>query len=198
MIQKEILDYHLQALIQLALRSGASAARRIPAESISVKDELARLCLDPRCEQYGLSAGCPPYVSGPAGFRKIQAAFAEAIVLKIDVAAEALFSDERRKIMKLLHEAVAAVEQAAFHMGYKNSRGFAGGSCKSLFCSEEADCRVVSGRKGCRYPQSARPSMSGFGIDVGKLMRSAGWSGEKAVAEADSGLTWVAGLVLVG
>lgn len=198
MIQKEIFDYHVQALIQLACRSGASAARRIPAKRISVKEELARLCLDPQCDQYGLSAGCPPHVSGPPGFRKLRAAFAEAIVLKIDVASEVLFSDERRKIMKLLHETVAAVEQAAVRMGYKNSRGFAGGSCKPLFCPEEADCRVVSESEACRYPQSARPSMSGFGIDVGKLMRSAGWTGEKAVPEADSKMTWVAGLVLIG
>ena len=100
--------------------------------------------------------------------------------------------------MKLLHEIVAAVEQAAVHMGYRNSRGFAGGSCKLLFCPEEADCKVVSGGEDCRYPESARPSMSGFGIDVGKLMRSAGWSGEKADPEADSTPTWVAGLVLIG
>ncbi|MFW5636846.1 MAG: DUF2284 domain-containing protein [Thermodesulfobacteriota bacterium] len=198
MIPKEILEYHVQALIQLACRSGAGEARRISAKDIRVRDELARFCRDSQCDQYGLAAGCPPHVSGPAGFRDLQAEYTEAVVIKIDVPAGMLFSDERRGIMQLLHEIVAAVEQAAVRMGYKRSRGFAGGSCKPLFCFEEADCRVVYGRGGCRHPQSARPSMSGFGIDVGELMRTAGWSGEKADPEADSKMTWVAGLVLIG
>ena len=198
MMPKEIRDYHIQALVQLARRSGAGDARPISAKDIRVKEELARFCRDPQCDQYGLAAGCPPHVSGPAGFRKLQTEYTEALVIKIDVPTGVLFSDERRGIMKLLHEGVAAVEQAAVRMGYKRSRGFAGGSCKPLFCFEDADCRVVSGRGGCRHPLSARPSMSGFGIDVGELMRVAGWSGEMADSETDSEMTWVAGLVLIG
>lgn len=198
MMQKEIIDYHIQALVQLAKRSGAGDAQPISAKEIRVKEDLARFCRDPQCDQYGLAAGCPPHVSGPAGFRKMQAEFTEALVVKIDVPTEVLFSEGRREIMKLLHEVVAAVEQAAVRMGYERSRGFAGGSCKPLFCFEEADCRAVFGKGGCRHPESARPSMSGFGIDVGELMRAAGWSGEKADQEADSEMTWVAGLVLIG
>lgn len=198
-----ISDHSIDELIQLACRSGASEARLISAKDISVQEKLARFCREPRCEQFGLAPGCPPHVSGPSGFRALQAKFTHALAIRIDVPTESLFSDERRGIMKLLHEIVAGVESAAIGMGYENSKGFAGGSCKPLFCLDHSECRVLSGEGECRHPESARPSMSGFGIDVGELMRTAGWSGEKAVLEGDSesespGMSWVAGLVLVG
>ena len=102
--------------------------------------------------------------------------------------------------MQLLHEVAAGVEQKAVEIGYTGSKAFAGGSCKKLFCFDQPDCPVLTGQKDCRYPQSARPSMSGFGIDVARLMHTAGWSAEKAspdqVSDTES-MTWVAGLILI-
>ena len=103
--------------------------------------------------------------------------------------------------MQLLHEIVASVEQAAVSIGFKDSQAFAGGSCKEIFCYEHAACRVISNSGKCRNPQSARPSMSGYGINVSKLMAAAGWSLEinmqKDKTNGES-MSWVAGLIIIG
>jgi len=117
----------------LAFRSGASGAAAISASDISVEDDLAKLCRKPRCESYGLSTSCPPYVSGPSGFRELLKSFKHGIVIKIDVPLEILLSSERSDIMKLLHEIAAGIEQAAVKTGYPASKAFAGGSCKKSF-----------------------------------------------------------------
>ncbi len=189
------------SLIQEAVHLGASDAGVVASADIVVDDDLANLCnANPRCENYGLAPSCPPHISGPSGFRKWQDNSAFAIVVRIDVPTAVMFSEERREVMQLLHEIVAGVEKKAVQMGYGGSKAFAGGSCKKLFCHEHADCRVLSRQKECRNPQTARPSMSGFGIDVARLMQSAGWPAKKAnpehASDAES-MTWVAGLVVI-
>ena len=47
------------ALLEKARRLGASAAVILPAAAVVVRDELAGRCREPRCENYGLSRGCP-------------------------------------------------------------------------------------------------------------------------------------------
>jgi predicted metal-binding protein len=196
-----ITDEELNILLKTAIESGASDAAVVPSASIVVEKELADLCNgDPRCANYNLAPSCPPHVSGPAGFKKWQKGSDYSIAVKIDVPMAAMFSEQRREIMQLLHEVVADVEKKAAGMGYRGSRAFAGGSCKTLFCSEHAACCVLDGQGLCRHPQSARPSMSGFGINVTKLMQSAGWPFKKATRQQASdgeSMTWVAGLVLI-
>lgn len=191
----------LEALHRLACALGATRAAVIPAEAIPVEDHLAGLCRDPRCPSYGLSASCPPHVSGPAGFRELLKKFRHAVVFKIEVPQEILLSSERQEIFRLLHQIAAAIENEAGEMGYTRSRAFAGGSCKGLFCADKAGCRVVDEGGPCRNPDRARPSMSGFGIDVSKLMAAAGWPMNRAEPkEGGNGPATgtVCGLVLVG
>ncbi len=190
----------LETLIQEALRSGVTAAAVVPAGDIRVDPALAGMCREPRCEAYGLSMSCPPHVSGPDGFRKRLERFSRAVFFKIDVPSELLFSSDRREVFQLLHEMAAGIEHQAVAMGFRGARAYAGGSCKQIFCHDKPECRVVAGRGACRNPQSARPSMSGFGIDVAGLVRKAGWQ-ERLVADADTPpsarMTPVYGLVLV-
>jgi predicted metal-binding protein len=190
----------LADLIELACRLGASSAKMISSADICVEEDLARLCREPLCESYGLSAGCPPHVSGPNGFRQLLRDYKQALVFKIDVPSEALFSDERREVLGLLHEIAAGIEQSAIQMGYRNSRAYVAGSCKRIFCQDQPDCRVVSEKGKCRNPDLARPSMSGFGVNVSKLMQAAGWamkrSTKKTESDADSTGT-LCGLVLI-
>ena len=152
------------------------------------------------CPNYGLGASCPPYVAGPAEFRKWQAESEYSISVCIELPTSVMFSNERNGVMQLLHQIVAAVEQKGVEMGYKKSKGFAGGSCKELFCDDQKHCRVLSENKSCRNMEVARPSMSGFGIDVTQLMKTSGWSGQKA-DEADASdkdaMSWVADLVML-
>ncbi len=194
----------LSALIDLACRLGAGSAKAICTADISIEDDLANLCREPQCENYGLGAGCPPYVSGPSGFRQLLMEFRQAVVFKLDVPSESLFSSDRQDIFRLLHEIAACIEQSAVQMGYRNARAFAGGSCKRLFCQDNPKCRVLSEGGECRHPDRARPSMSGFGINVSKLMQTAGWTlnranpGNTVKSPSDTSMATVCGLVLVG
>jgi predicted metal-binding protein len=190
---------HLEELVQMATSMGASDAQAIASSDILVKESLAEKCVDPRCSNYGLSPSCPPHVSGPEGFRKLQETHQHAIVVRLVVPAAALLSHERKDFGRLLHELVAGIEQEAITMGYADSRAFAGGSCKNLFCAEHLECRRLAREEECRNPQLARPSMSGFGIDVFELMRTCEWpaNANTGAPDADS-MSWLAGLVMVG
>jgi len=192
---------YLEKLVQKAISMGASDAMSIPSNDISVEDHLARYCLEPRCPTYGLSPSCPPYVSGPDGFREIRQTHKHAIVVRLDAPATVLFSDKNTVIFRLLHEIVAGIEQEAMRSGYPNSKAFAGGSCKKIFCDTYPDCSVLTENGICRYPQTARPSMSGFGINVSALMRTCGWPADINVhrTELDSDvMSWIAGLIMLG
>ncbi len=195
------IQQNLAGLVQTAIDLGASGAGIIDPVDIVVEYALADLCnADPCCEQYGLAPSCPPHVSGPEGFRKWQQTSHGAVVIRIEIPTTVLFSDQRREVMQLLHEVAAGVENHAVEMGYTGSKAFAGGSCKKIFCFDQPDCRVLTVQEECLHMQSARPSMSGFGIDVAALMHTAGWPAEKAtpdqVSDAES-MTWVAGLILI-
>ena len=191
----------LEKLMQLAYHLGANDAKAISTTEISVEDSLASLCREPGCENYGLSASCPPYVAGPDGFRKLLKVFDHAVVFKIDVPSEILLSDERRDIFRLLHEIASNIERAAIEMEFKNSNAYAGGSCKQIFCPDHSECRVLAENRECRNPLLARPSMSGFGINVLKLKKAAGWISSKTPRDIDSdtvSMETVCGLVLIG
>jgi len=195
------LNQQLEQLTTEAERMGASASAVISSRKIQVKDDLAALCNGEYiCPNYGLAASCPPHVDGPDQFRKWQAQSRYSVTVKIELPTSVMFSDERRDVMQLLHQIVAAVEQKAIEIGFGKSKAFAGGSCKTLFCDDQRECCVVAENKTCRHIESARPSMSGFGIDVAQLMVSSGWSGQKGetadLSDTDS-ISWVAGLILL-
>ncbi len=198
---EHVLRSGLKKLTRLARQLGASDAKAICTTNISIEENLANLCREPGCENYGLSASCPPHVTGPAGFRKLLKTFKHAVVIKIDVPSEIFFSDERRDIFRLLHEIAASVEQSAIEMGFHDSSAYVGGSCKKIFCRDYPDCRVLEGDRECRNPFLARPSMSGFGINVLKLKKAAGWISNKTSQDSDPdtvSMETVCGLVLVG
>ena len=191
----------LKKLTELACRLGASNAAVISTSEIAVEDHLANLCREPRCENYGLSASCPPHVAGPSSFRKLLETFEQAVVFKIDVPSEILLSSDRHEVFRSLHEIAASIEHAAVNMGYNNSTGYAGGSCKQLFCQDYTYCRVVEEEGECRNPHRARPSMSGFGINVSKLLEVAGWTLSWITQDTrrdEVSVGTVCGLVLIG
>jgi predicted metal-binding protein len=190
----------LKKLMQYAKNTGATEAEVISTINIVVEEKLANMCLEPRCENYGFSKNCPPYVSGPSRFKKQLENFNQAIVFKIDVPSEILFSSERRELFQLLHEIAAGIEQYAVKMGFKNSKAYAGGSCKKIFCYDHPECLALSEKGKCRNPKYARPSMSGFGINVLKLMETAGLTMNMATPDTDSNeikMGSVCGLVLI-
>lgn len=187
-------------LVAHAVTLGATEAVHIVSSEIRVNEKFATLCRDPGCPNYGLAASCPPNVEGPDAFRTWTKECADAIVVRMDVPADILYSCQRSEVMIVLHQIVSGIEHFAKAKGFSGSRGFAGGSCKELFCSSFPRCRQLNSEKGCRHPDTARPSMSGFGIDVGYLMSLAGWPEQQLgnPIEAKGSMLWLAGLVLVG
>ena len=191
----------LSGLIEKARLAGASDAAVINTDDIVIENDLAALCREPRCQNYGLSKSCPPHAAGPETFRNWLQNYRLAVVIKIDVPSAVLLSDESNEVMRLLHEVAAGTEEAAIDMGYTEAKAFAGGSCKMLFCGEHPDCRVVDQAGRCRHPKHARPSMSGFGVNVSKLMDAAGWDLKRVKHGRDKqeeSTATVSALVLVG
>jgi predicted metal-binding protein len=188
-------------LLELAMRLGASEAVLFSSEELVIKEELAARCLEPRCDNYGLSPGCPPHTDGPQGFRRLLTEYEHVLFFHIEVPAHVLYSSDNRELFQLLHEVAAGIEEEAHHLGWNRARTFAGDSCKRLFCEEQKECPALSPGGACRFPRLARPSMSGYGIDVGHLMRRAGWQqamGKLAENEQIGGTASVCGLVLLG
>lgn len=189
---------HLNDLVQYALSEGAANAKCIASAGIPLEEGLVEHCTT--CPSYGFSMSCTPHVSGPSGFRAMQRQLPWAVVIRLVVPFSALFSNEKRELGRFLHELVAAIEALAVDMGHVSSRAFAGGSCKNIFCRGHPDCRRLSGGP-CRHPDVARPSMSGFGINVSELMQTCGWSSKLDTLDAAQGsesMSWLAGLVLIG
>ncbi len=176
----------LDRIMHAAHRAGASALKVIGAKEIVVEQRLADMCIKPGCENYGLSKSCPPHVPGPSGFIKLLKNYTIAVFFKIDLTSEILFSDERHEFFRLLHEVAAGIETDAVRLGFVKAKAFAGGSCKQLFCNEFPECLALSGKGECRNPDHARPSMSGFGINVSKLIKAAEWG--KPTAALGTGL----------
>jgi len=97
-------------LLELACHLGAADATLIAVKDIVVKDELAGMCLEPRCDGWGRSMSCPPHVAGPQGFRDMMADYDKALVFKLEVPKEVSFSFERNEVLALIHEIGAGVD----------------------------------------------------------------------------------------
>lgn len=196
---EETANAKLDTLIQKAISLGATEAALIDPKNILVEDSLAKRCVDPKCIYYGLSPSCPPHVAGPSAFRKLQKTYPHAIVIRIIVPSSALYSDQSKEIMRLLHEVVSNIEHEAVKAGFADSTAFAGGSCKVLFCDTHLECRRLSEDGPCRNPKHARPSMSGFGIHVNDLIQKCGWHPDLNTEKTEPGdkMSWVAGLIMI-
>ena len=190
----------MSKMITQALALGCTNAKIISAGQIQAKEELAAFCQPDSCTEYGLAPTCPPHVSGPEGFRRLQQRCQKALVLRMDVPEQDLLGAQRTVIFRQLQTIVTHLETTAKECGYAEAHGFAGGSCKRLFCHHETDCAVLATGSPCRHPDQARPSMSGFGIDLLALMQICGWPATFIDSHKQSDterMAWVAGLILL-
>ncbi len=191
----------LQELIRHAFELGVSDARIIPARSIVVEDRFAEMCASPRCPGYGQGPGCPPHVMKPAEFRELLSRYEHALVFKIDAPTEVLLGDERHDVARRIHEISATIERLAREWGYAESRGFAAGSCKMIFCADRESCVVLENGGECRFPDRARASLSGIGVNFEELCKSVGWRFQiitKDTASDEVPMGMMAGMVLIG
>ena len=189
-------DQHLDTIIEYALASGAARAVALSTRDIVIDAGLADKCRRSGCPNFGLSINCPPLVAGPDGMRRWLQKFNRAVVFRMDVRAGDLFSDKRRQAFQDLHQIAAGIEQAAVEAGFVSAVGYAGGSCRELFCYAYKDCPALSENGRCRFPDQARPSMSGFGIDVAALFKTAGWT-LRLASPGENKTANLCGLVLI-
>ena len=187
-------------LVDQALTFGAHGAAVIAPDQVPIQDSLADLCAELKCDGYGQSMSCPPQVAGPAWFRARLAEASLVLAFKFDVPTDILHSSQRWDLFGLLHETAASLEKMAQEAGFEHSFGLAGGSCKNIFCSSHYQCRGLSEGGSCRNPDSARPSMSGYGVNVKDLAGVLGWPMESTVSDPTSGqmsTALLAGMVVV-
>ena len=133
---------------------------------------MTRKCKEPQCENYGLSYSCPPYVEGPESFRELIKTHPQSLVIRLVIPSSMLLSWERLDLGRVLYELVATLELEARKMGYARSSGFAGGSCKELFCQDHLSCQRIEEKGPCRHSDLARSSMSSYGIMCFNLSRA--------------------------
>ncbi len=192
--------HSLDNLIQHAFSLGVSDAKAVPVKDISVEDHLAKMCEDQRCEGYGQTINCPPHVMKPAEFREHIKQYEFAVVFKFDVPTEILLTDDRRDVARIVHETAANIELFAVNHEYAKSKGLAAGSCKPLFCSKYDKCIALDRDGECRFPNLARPSMSGLGINFFELTKVLGWQMSKITRDSNPDnipMGLMAGMVLV-
>lgn len=198
--ERNRMQHLLNDLKQTAITAGASDAQVISADIIAVEDKIIRFCKNPHCPSYGKSLNCPPHCMKPDAFRSLKKDFKYGLIFKIDVPTEILLSEDQFKEFRKVYEIVAELESKALQAGYTRSRGLGAGSCKPVFCPEQA-CQALRKGESCRFPDIARPSMEAVGINVFKLIKQVGWEIHKITEETDpeevpNGV--LAGLVLVG
>ena len=195
------IDKILESVIQVAHQNGASDAKVISTAQVRIDGSLTNFCRDSGCQNYGLAINCPPHVSGPAGFKNLLKDYTRAVVFKIDVPTETLLSKESLNVFRSLHKVAAKIERSAIEKGNCRSKAFVGGSCKPLFCREYPDCLALTENGKCRHPDIARPSMSGFGINVSQLVKTVGWEMGRITCKTDPEAVktgMLCGLVLIG
>ena len=178
-----VLRADLERYRELALELGASDAKVVPTEWISVDERVRLKCLVPRCLRAGETPNCPPNAPDLDLVRRAIGRFSWAILLKTDVGPIEEYApgagktkEEKRRTLsfhKASAEVVCELESEAYKDGYHLAMGFGGGSCKDYLCQGILCQYLDSGR--CRFPHRARPAMEAVGIDVVSLARKVGW-----------------------
>jgi predicted metal-binding protein len=173
------LQRNLERYKDKALELGASRAKIVKADEIPVDERVTLKCQVPRCFGYGVSAHCPPNTLKPAELSAHLEKYKWAIFFTIDVPPEVIVRDkatikERVAVYQNVFKIVTDIESMAFYDGHYLAFGFGAGSCRHTFCGLEEDCQAMKGQR-CRFSLRARPSMEAVGIDVYKMVASAGW-----------------------
>ena len=163
-----------------AIELGATRAKIVHTDEIPVDERVTMKCQIPLCFGYGVSANCPPNTIKPAELRTLLEKYQWAVFFVKEIPSEVVVRDkatikERVAAYQDVYKIVNGVESAAFYDGHYLAFGFGAGSCRHTFCGQQEDCAVMKGTK-CRFSLRSRPSMEAVGIDVYKMVISAGWS----------------------
>ena len=179
-VPDEMMQQDLEKYRQRAIELGATDAKVITTDTILIDDRVRAKCIYPKCRRYGTNANCPPYAMELDLVRKTVNGFRHAIFFKIQVPSDEVAGPEARD--KQLyghstiknHEIVSKIEAEAFFDGHHLALGFAGGSCKSVFCPD-SECSALVPGQACRHPLRARSSMEAVGMNALTMATKVGW-----------------------
>ena len=210
-MRKVSLDMHegklasdLQEYQSRALELGATRVKILKTEEIPVDERVTLKCQIPRCFGYGTGANCPPNTLKPAELRALLEKYRWAVFFIKEVPSNVIVRDkatrkERIAAYQDIYKIVTELESMAFYDGHYLTFGIGAGSCRHTFCAESEDCAALSGGR-CRFTLRSRPSMEAVGIDVYKMIASAGWDIYPIGSNAKSGdipCGVLAGIVIV-
>lgn len=179
-VPDNMLQQDLEKYRQRALELGVTDAKIISTDMILIDDRVRAKCIYPKCPRYGTNANCPPYAMELELVRKTVNSFQYAIFMKTEIPSKLVAGPEARdKVLfapsaRKNHEIVSKIEAEAFFDGYHLALGFAGGSCKRLFCPD-TECTALLPGQPCRYPLKARASMEGVGMNAFTMAAKVGW-----------------------
>jgi predicted metal-binding protein len=175
----------LEKYVRLAKKLGATDAKILETDEISLDYRATYKCAVPKCYLYNASANCPPHAPSFERTVELMKCFRFAILVSTKGPASMVVakSKEKEKASYLdpeiiagrrkMNDIVCAVESRAFYDGYYFATAFAGGNCKALFCAD-THCQALEPGKPCRFPLRARPTMEAVGIDVYRTVTHAG------------------------
>jgi predicted metal-binding protein len=179
-VEEVRLASDLRKYREKAIELGATRAKIVRTDEIPVDERVTMKCQIPICFGYGVGANCPPHTIKPTELRSLLEKYRWAVFFVQEIPSAVVVRDkatikERVAAYQDVYKIVNAVESAAFYDGHYLAFGFGAGSCRHTFCGQQEDCAVLKGAK-CRFSLRSRPSMEAVGIDVYKMVASAGWS----------------------
>jgi predicted metal-binding protein len=151
-VKDECVASGLARYVELALDSGATDAKIIPADEVYTA-EWVRLRCQYGCGMYGRCLSCPPHSPTPEQTRRVLAGYSVALLIHTDGEAD-------------ICEIATSIEREAFLDGYYKAFSFHAGPCHF--------CENCDPSKPCRNPSLARPAMEAAGIDVFATAHRAG------------------------
>ena len=178
-VDEETLRADLEKYREKALELGATDAKVIPAELVSVDERVRLKCAIPPCPNYNRCGYCPPHTPEPEFMRKALGRYRWAVLFKHDMPAEdagdvSRYYPHGRQHQRKTDEIAAKLETAAFSDGYRFALGLGAGGCRDTLCNGGLCQMLDSGR--CPHILMARPSMEGVGIDVVDVVNRVGWT----------------------
>jgi len=160
-------DADLEGYCVRATERGASHARQILSDSV-VTAAWTRFKCQFGCPGYDSNYCCPPHTPTAEKTREIIACYRRAILFHFEVSGiskgYACFKDWKKHFKALLD-----IEKEMFKDGFYKTLVFLAGPC--LLCRR---CEKLEGAP-CKFPELARPSMEGCGIDVYQTARNNGF-----------------------
>lgn len=140
-------------MIQEALSKGASRAKIILTKNIAVAN-WNRLQCQFGCQHYGKLHTCPPHSPTTDETAEILADYDKALLL---------YAEANRD----MREIAVSLENSFKTKGFYKAFGM---------CSRPCDlCEICTIDTFCKYPEKARPTLQGCGIDVQRTVFINGW-----------------------